>query len=274
MGGAFTFKGEALPVWAHNAAPVRAPKTHTACPGCYYLFHIGSGHYTSPPQQCGPGGKELRLGGGDSAAASAREFVPHSSTIGPHSQQEKHAAFSCTSAALCPTEAAAACAAQHNCSSFGIGTAWNGGAKAQLYSTHWNESYHDAGWTLYSCSTDAAPTHPSGPPPPGPCVGLCGNTSSLVHRSRSGPGGPWAPLASIPHASCNNPAPAFAKNGTLFVLCSSSSVWRTDDPTDAEGWELVSKIDLNDSPWTGGTPSPYLRVEDPCASSPALVVQH
>ena len=49
---AFTFESAALPVWAHNAAPVRAPKTHTACPGCYYLFHIGSGTGGSPVE-CG-----------------------------------------------------------------------------------------------------------------------------------------------------------------------------------------------------------------------------
>jgi hypothetical protein len=166
MTSSFTFKDETLPVWAHNAAPVRAPNTHKQCPGCYYLFHIGSGKYTSPPEQCnntGTSGPELR--------------VP--------------------------------------------------------------------------------------PPPPGPCVGLCTNSSGLVHRSH-GPNGPWEPLPSIPRQGCNNPAPAFAKNGTLFVLCSSSSIWRTDEPTDETAWELVSRINLNDSPWTGGKPSRYLQVEDPC----------
>ena len=173
MDSSFTFTEETLPVWAHNAAPVRAPKTHTQCPGCYYLFHIGSGKYTSPPEQCNTTGSP--------------SSEPALNT--KHSQ---------------------------------------------------------------------AP-----PPPPGPCVGLCTNTSGLVHRSR-GPNGPWEPLPSIPHEGCNNPAPAFAKNGTLFVLCSSSSIWRTDEPTDGTAWELVSRIDLNDSPWTGGKPSRYLQVEDPC----------
>ena len=120
MGGAFTFTDEALPVWAHNAAPVRAPKTHTACPGCYYLFHIGPGHYTSPPEQCGPDGKQPRLAD-EASAISACEFVAHGHTIGPHSEQEKKVEFSCTSALLCPKEAAAACAAhRENCSSFGV----------------------------------------------------------------------------------------------------------------------------------------------------------
>ena len=165
MGAPFTFKDVALPVWAHNAAPVRAPKTHTACPGCYYLFHIGEGHHTTAPQQCGP--------------PAAEETSPASA----------------------------------------------GG--------------------------DASP----------PCVGLCANSSSLVHRSRT-PDGPWEPLPSIPGQGCNNPAPAFARNGTLFVLCSSSSIWRTDDPTLATQWQSVSRINLNDSPWTAGGHE-YLRVEDP-----------
>ena len=60
----------------------------------------------------------------------------------------------------------------------------------------------------------------------------------------------------------DNPAPAFAKNGTLFLLCSSSSIWRTDDPTDAEAWTSVSRINLNESPWTVGAEE-YVRVEDP-----------
>ena len=49
---AFTFSEATLPVWAHNAAPVRAPKTHAPCPGCYYLFHIGSGSTTKSVANC------------------------------------------------------------------------------------------------------------------------------------------------------------------------------------------------------------------------------
>ena len=47
------------------------------------------------------------------------------------------------------------------------------------------------------------------------------------------------------------------------MLCSSASIWRTDDPTDGSAWQHVVQIDLNDSPWTGGHPSEYVRVEDP-----------
>jgi hypothetical protein len=254
MSTPFLLQDEALPVWAHNAAPVRAPRSHTACPGCYYLFHIGSGSTTHHPQPCTP--PQLNH---DVAAAlpSSCQFVPHKDRIGPRDEQQKHDEHVCSGVSQCPKEAAAACAAAANCSSFGISVNWHGGATAQLYSTQWNGSIGDAGWTLYSCQDDSPPAAPAPPS----CVGLCANSSSLVHRSRS-PAGPWAPLPSIPHTGCNNPAPAFAKNGTLYVLCSSSSIWRTDDPTDAGAWASVSKINLNDSPWTVGGRE-YLRVEDP-----------
>lgn len=153
----FKLKDVALEAWAHNAAPVQAPKTHAACPRCYYLFHIGDGTLGSKtPEDC----------------KNASSLLP---------------------------------------------------------------------------LQEAAP--PS-------------NTSSLVHRSKNA-AGPWEPLPAIPHSGCNNPAPAFARNGTLFVLCSSSSIWTTNDVSSASAWTLVTRIDLNDSPWTGNKPSPYLRVEDP-----------
>lgn len=159
---AFTFKDAALGVWAHNAAPVRAPSHHTECPGCYYLFHIGSANAAKPPPNC--------------------------------------------------TEA--------------------------------------DGSGMVVVTYDA------------PREGLDGATQGvggLVHVSKS-PEGPWQPLPSP--MGCNNPAPAFAKNGTLFVLCSSSSIWRAENVAQGN-WTKVIDIDLNNSPWTGGAPSEYIRVEDP-----------
>ena len=221
----FKFADESLPVWAHNAAPVRAPKTHAACPGCYFLFHIGSGETTRPPAACGPDGNVIAAA---EPAASCTTFVAHHGRIGPHSEQEKKIELACSSTAACPAEAAAACGAASNCSSFGISSEWMDGRKAQLYSSRSTSGIPaDSCWTLYSCRGDgAASPGPPAPPPRGPCVGMCGNSSSLVHYSRT-PAGPWLPLPSIPGQSCNNPAPAFAKNGTLYVLCSSSSIWRS-----------------------------------------------
>jgi hypothetical protein len=161
----FVRKDVALEAWAHNAAPVRAPNTHTACPGCYYLFHIGDGSLGSKqPKKCTPSSTQSDMLDSDPSMA-------------------------------------------------------------QLPAAN-------------------------------------GSSSFLVHRSKT-PAGPWTPLPAIPHRGCNNPAPAFARNGTLFVLCSSSSIWMTENPTSPAAWTLVTQINLNDSPWTGNKPSAYLRVEDP-----------
>lgn len=150
-------------MWAHNAAPVRAPSTHTECPGCYYLFHIGSGSTSTPPQNCTDG----------SRVSNSPPYDGTDEVMG------------------------------------GVAGVGGGGG--------------------------------------------------LVHRSKS-PNGPWEPLPSS--MGCNNPAPAFAKNGTLFVLCSSSSIWRAEDVASGN-WTKIVDINLNDSPWTGGAPSEYIRVEDP-----------
>ena len=130
----FVFKDAALGVWSHNAAPVRAPQSHTECPGCFYIFHIGDG-------------------------------------AGGH-----------------PT----------NCTD-------NGG------------SGHSDDFVAYDADRSAMLDRN---------INAGSSSGGLVHRSKS-PNGPWEPLPSS--LGCNNPAPAFAPNGTLFVLCSSSSIWRGDN---------------------------------------------
>jgi hypothetical protein len=64
---------------------------------------------------------------------------------------------------------------------------------------------------------------------------------------------------------CNNPAPAFAKNGSLYVLCNSNTIMMTDQPAIATAWNHVTTLDLNNnSPWTNyGHLKPYIQVEDP-----------
>lgn len=93
-------------------------------------------------------------------------FEPHRNRIGPDSQQLKRDEFTCSTKARCPTEAAKACNAALNCSSFGISPKWHAGALAQLYSTAWNRSIPDSGWTLYTCTGDGPPPGPPLPPPP------------------------------------------------------------------------------------------------------------
>jgi len=55
------------------------------------------------------------------------------------------------------------------------------------------------------------------------------DSSSFMHHSSS-PTGPWIPAKTTP-GSCNNPAPAFHPNGTLFLICNDFSV------TSAATWD-------------------------------------
>lgn len=54
-------------------------------------------------------------------------------------------------------------------------------------------------------------------------------SSGFMHHSAS-PSGPWLPAQTSP-GSCNNPAPAFHPNGTLFMICDHMFI------TSASSWE-------------------------------------
>ena len=95
------------------------------------------------------------------------EYVAHPNTIGPKSEQAKKDEFTCSRPASCISEAEAACNSESNCSSFGYNPRWET-ARAQLYTTHWNASYGDSGWTLYACEGDPPPVPGPSPPPPPP----------------------------------------------------------------------------------------------------------
>lgn len=89
-------------------------------------------------------------------------------------------------------------------------------------------------------------------------------SSGLVHRSTTADG-PWLPLPQIANSGCNNPAPAFDREGLLYVLCNSNEIFKTSDPTIGSLWEKHASLDLNKSPWTdnGGPVAEYIRIEDP-----------
>lgn len=59
----------------------------------------------------------------------------------------------------------------------------------------------------------------------GPSDSLGGSNGSTVHTSPSLEG-PWTPFPSFGVPSCNNPAPLRHTNGTLFLLCDSSVLYR------------------------------------------------
>eukprot|EP00041_Stephanoeca_diplocostata_P020991 m.480684 g.480684 ORF g.480684 m.480684 type:complete len:363 (+) comp21710_c1_seq1:255-1343(+) len=72
------------------------------------------------------------------------------------------------------------------------------------------------------------------------------------------PDGPWTQLPSL---SCNNPAPMFHNNGTLYCGCNNGDfkIYRSDDPTKENSWVQVSAIHFPES-WGVGE---YIRAEDP-----------
>eukprot|EP00656_Telonema_subtile_P035558 TRINITY_DN39534_c0_g1_i1.p1 TRINITY_DN39534_c0_g1~~TRINITY_DN39534_c0_g1_i1.p1 ORF type:complete len:372 (+),score=51.01 TRINITY_DN39534_c0_g1_i1:204-1319(+) len=83
-----------------------------------------------------------------------------------------------------------------------------------------------------------------------------GSGSSFMHRSAS-PTGPWIP-ATVSPTACNNPAPAYHPNGTLYVICNHVEI--TNAVTQAGvivSWTALRKI---------GSPGPQSRsgnYEDP-----------
>ena len=118
-------------------------------------------------------------------------YEAHWDRIGPKAEQAKRDELTCSTAAACPTEAAAACNARHNCSSFGISKNWRGGAAAELYATKWDESIADSGWWLYTCVGDGPPPGPTPPlppplPPPAPPLAPVGHCKTDVDCSLNG----------------------------------------------------------------------------------------
>ena len=197
--GTFVKADVALPAWAHNAAPVRAPASHAACPGCFYLFHIGDG----VPRACGEA---------ESVILGEAPCVP----------------FACNT--TCDPATATPC-----CEGLG----------ACAYDPVF-EDHRCLPLPPKICTMSSEPT--------------AGGAEHIIgHRSAS-PAGPWIPLAGSGAPSCNNPAPAFARNGTLFVVCNSGSVYRADkDPAVAAGaWTFVTDIALSVPAGAEG----YVRIED------------
>ena len=60
-------------------------------------------------------------------------------------------------------------------------------------------------------------------------AGLFGSTAggSYAHVARS-PYGPWSPVALVGGFGCNNPAPFQHANGTIFIVCESSTLLRAE----------------------------------------------
>eukprot|EP00039_Didymoeca_costata_P033068 m.40577 g.40577 ORF g.40577 m.40577 type:complete len:362 (+) comp9681_c0_seq1:64-1149(+) len=72
--------------------------------------------------------------------------------------------------------------------------------------------------------------------------------SGFMHYSSS-PTGPWTP-APVSPGSCNNPAPAFHPNGTLFVICNHMDITHTDDWMKGP-WSPTTNLNRTNSPLKG-----------------------
>lgn len=79
---------------------------------------------------------------------------------------------------------------------------------------------------ITNCSAAPFVTPPAAPPAylNAAAGGGGASTGSTLHLSAT-PAGPWAP-SPFPPPSCNNPAPLLHPNGTLFLLCDSTTLFR------------------------------------------------
>lgn len=79
-----------------------------------------------------------------------------------------------------------------------------------------------------------------------------GTSSGFLHTAKS-PSGPWQPASTAPR-SCNNPAPAYHPNGTLFVVCNHLDITSVPD------WDQGSWAPLRNM---GNPPKNLRNWEDP-----------
>jgi hypothetical protein len=111
-------------------------------------------------------------------------------------------------------------------------------------------------------------------PNPGGCAGhpesKLNPGNGFLHTAKT-PDGPWTPLnLTHPHmwGSCNNPAPAFHPNGSLFVICNHMQLTR------ASGWgagDWTPQRSMGTTPaGSGGWEDPTLWFDRACQQTPAV----
>lgn len=84
---------------------------------------------------------------------------------------------------------------------------------------------------------------------------------STLHTAPS-PNGPWTPATPLPR--CNNPAPFLARNGSIFIVCEGSVLYRADDfgANGTENWIHVTNINPSGPRLNGNYEDPFL-FQDP-----------
>jgi len=85
---------------------------------------------------------------------------------------------------------------------------------------------------------------------------LTGTTSSFLHTAGS-PNGPWTAAKTAPN-SCNNPAPAYHPNGTLFVVCNHLDITYAAADWEGEWAALRSMGHPGNGSRAGHYEDPYL----------------
>ena len=225
LGGPYTRKEVAVPVWAHNPIVRQAPD------GTLVLWHIGGGgapaNATPPKGYCAlngtsPCGEQSFDHCGppvDPCAFTPKGFSCHANSCmgagGDCGTDLAEPTLPCNASswADCVPAAAAACAATPGCKSFAMSAAWQGLNKAKLFGAGAAPT-GNAQWTSWtSAAADAA-----------------GCTLQL--HSAPGTAGPWTPYpaATITPCAGNNPGPWVHPNGTIYIVFTEHGMglWRAD----------------------------------------------
>jgi hypothetical protein len=131
-----------------------------------------------------------------------------------------------TSFAACLVEIAAECDGNPTCRSIAfhpLSTSTSAGSNYdyKLMSLGGGSTVQNAAWVAYTKPGRPVPPPPPSPSPPSPSPSPT-RAGSEVHKSTTGPGGPFTPVDTLGYGSCNNPSPFQHPNGTLYLACTWS----------------------------------------------------
>eukprot|EP01052_Picozoa_sp_SAG31_P020137 SAG31_NODE_1501_length_8085_cov_3.043201_1_plen_944_part_10 len=231
ISGPYKYVDVAVPTWAHNTAPFELANTSTE--GKYAIVIIGNGN--GAPD-----------GGHNCNSSEPCKFPANSS--GVHCS----GLFADASGDASAEDCAVRCCNDWRCThwqwaqrtSVSDGGCWRGSCQHNVQNSSW-----------VGGSRPPSPPQPSPPPPPF-------SKGSNIHVADS-LSGPWRPLQNnlgqidTPSGTgCNNPAPWQHPNGTIFCLCNSGALLRSDKL--AGPWQYVSAVHLGNEHVPGSYEDPYL----------------
>jgi hypothetical protein len=231
ISGPYEFVDVAVPTWAHNTAPFALGNASTE--GKYAIVIIGNGN--SAPD-----------GGHNCNSSQPCSFPANAS--GVHCQ----GLFADASGDASADDCAVRCCNDWRCThwqwaprtSVSDGGCWHGSCQHSVRNSSW-----------VGGSRPPPPSQPPPPPPPFPKGSNIHVTDSLS--------GPWRPLQNdlgqidTPSGTgCNNPAPWQHPNGTIFCLCNSGALLRSEKLVGP--WQFVSAVHLGNEHVPGSYEDPDL----------------